>query len=299
MVFLLLSFLMSVGIFAFFNLFPRFKVDTFQAIVFNYIVCVITGLLFIGSIEPVMIREYRPWMIIALFLGGVFIGTFYLIAITTQRYGISVSSIASKMSLAIPVVFALFVFDIESKNFNAWNYLGLFSALMAIYLSSSKSTNQAPTAKRRGFSWILLPILVFIFGGIIDTSINYANYRYITPSEESVFPIYIFAMASLIGIVVLITRNRRIKYRNIVWGTILGVINYFSVYFLLRALSAFQNDGALLYPILNMLIILGSAGVSVLFFDERLKKKNKIGLALSLISIFLISHQEIIAYLQR
>lgn len=293
MIFLILSFLMSVGILSLFHLFPKYRIDTFQAIVVNYTVCVITGVVFIGSFEPVLISEFRPWMLIAIILGGIFIGTFYLMAITTQRYGISVSSIASKMSLAIPVVFALFVFDIESKDFNFWNYTGLILALIAIYLSSYKTQDQQIHGHGKGLSWLILPVLIFIFGGIIDTTINYTNYKYLTPEDAPVFPIYIFASASLAGIITMFVRKSKIRLSSIMGGIILGIINYFSIYFLLGALTAFQNDGAVVYPVLNMLIILGSALVSISLFGETLETRNKIGLLLSLIAIFLISHQEI------
>jgi drug/metabolite transporter (DMT)-like permease len=294
MIFLILSFLLNVGILSLFHLFPKYRIDTFQAIVFNYIVCVITGLLFVGGFEPVLISEIRPWMPIALILGGIFIGTFYLMAITTQRYGISVSSIASKMSLAIPVVFALFIFDIESKDFNTWNYLGLFLAMVAIYLSSYKSQDQQTHAHGKGLSWLILPAFVFVFGGIIDTTINYTNYKFLTTEDTPVFPIYTFASASLVGIVVISIRKKRIRFSSIFGGVFLGVINYFSIYFLLGALTAFQNDGAVVYPVLNMLIILGSALVSISLFGEKLESRNKVGLLLSFLAIFLISHQEII-----
>jgi len=294
MIFLILSFLMNVGILSLFHLFPKYRIDTFQAIVINYTVCVFTGLVFIGSFEPVLISEYRPWMPFALVLGGIFIGTFYLMAITTQRYGISVSSIASKMSLAIPVVFALFVFDIESKDFNVWNYTGLILALVAIYLSSYKSQDQRIHGHGKGLSWLILPALVFIFGGIIDTTINFTNYKFLTPEDAPIFPIYIFASASLAGIVTILIRKSRIRFSSLIGGVVLGIINYFSVYFLLGALTAFQNDGAIVYPVLNMLIILGSALVSISLFGETLESRNKIGLLLSLIAIFLISHQEIL-----
>ena len=299
MVFLIASFLLNVGIYSLFHLFPKYRIDTFQAIVFNYITCVVTGLVFIGSFEMALISEIKPWTPIAFLLGGIFIGTFYLMALTTQRYGISVASIASKMSLAIPVVFALFIFDIESKEFNVWNYLGLFSALIAIFFSAFRPEEVQSEKPLKGLSWILLPAAVFLFGGIIDTTINYTNYRFLAPSDAPIFPVYIFASASLAGSLILFFNRKKIRIANVIGGLILGIINYFSVYFLILALSAFQNDGAIVYPILNMLIIMGSALVSVVSFKERLKPINKLGLILSLIAIFLISHQEIINFMGR
>lgn len=298
MVFLILCVLMNVGIFSLFNLYPRFKVDTFQAIVTNYLICVVTGFIFTGDPASVVEQGLQPWMLIAFALGGIFIGTFYLMAITTQKYGISVSSIASKISLAIPVVFSLFIFNIESKVFNFWNYLGLISSLFAIYFSSYRSGDQTGLVKSRTYSWLLLPILIFISGGIIDTTINYTNYRFLSDSQASIFPIFIFISASIIGIIALLIQRRALKLTSLIGGLFLGVVNYFSVFFLLKALSSFQNDGAVVYPVLNMMIILGSAFVSVYLFRDKLEPKNKFGFVLSLVSIFLIFYQEILAFIK-
>lgn len=294
MVFLLFGILMNVGIFSLFRLYPRYGVDTFQAIVINYITCVFTGVIFIG--DPLFFRSLSindTWIIISLLLGGVFIGSFYLMALTTQRFSMTVSSVASKISLAIPVIFALFIFDIESKLFDVWNYLGLVLAFLAIYLLSF-STGNSFEAKNKTSLVFMLPIFVFITGGIIDTTINYTNYRYLSKEDEAVFPVVVFFAAACIGLIALLVKRKRIMGRNLKGGIVLGIINYFSLYFIVRALTAFQNDGAIVFPILNMGIILISALVSIRFFNEKLKLRNKIGLFVALLAIFLISYQELL-----
>jgi len=294
MVFLLFGILMNVGIFSLFRLYPRYDVDTFQAIVINYITCVFTGVIFIG--DPLFFRSLSindTWIIISFLLGGVFIGSFYLMALTTQRFSMTVSSVASKISLAIPVIFALFIFDIESKLFDFWNYLGLVLAFLAIYLLSF-STGDSFVVKAKTTFAVMLPIFVFITGGIIDTTINYTNYRYLSKEDEAVFPVIVFFAAACIGLIALLAKRKRISGRNLKGGIVLGIINYFSLYFIVRALTAFQNDGAIVFPILNMGIIMISALVSIRFFNEKLKLRNKIGLFVALLAIFLISYQELL-----
>ena len=100
---LLLSILSSTLIFVVFKLFSRFKVNTLQAIVVNYFVACGTGLLlYDGEIVLQKIPEY-PWFLYALALGSLFIGIFNLMAWTTQRSGLSVVSVATKMSVVVPV----------------------------------------------------------------------------------------------------------------------------------------------------------------------------------------------------
>lgn len=294
MAFLILSILMNVGIFTAFRLYPRYGIDTFQAIVINYVVCVITGIIFVGNVGSFQsITFTEPWLVISLFLGCVFVGGFYLTAITTQRFSMTVSSVASKISLAIPVLFALFIFDIESKIFDVWNFLGLFMALAAIYLTSVKSKTGLQTKNVSGLL-LLLPVSVFLIGGAIDTTINYTNYMYLTKAEEAIFPVFVFLSAAIFGIILIIFKGYRFRKKNLKGGIMLGIINYFSLYFLVRALSAFNNDGAMVYPILNMGIIMLSAVVSVLFFHEKMERKNKLGLIISFLAIFLISYQELL-----
>jgi len=290
----LLCVLMNVGIFVCFRMFGVLKLNTFQAIVFNYITCVITGLIFVGDagfIKQISISQ--TWVPIALSLGVIFIGTFYLMAITTQKFSITVSSIAAKMSLVIPVLFSLFVLGIKSKDYSIINYLGIFSAVVAILLSSYKE-KKIDSEVLKGPD-LLLPISIFLLGGIIDSTINYTNHHFLTDKEEAIFPLMIFLSCSVIGFTMIGIKRQKIKIKNILGGVALGIVNYFSIYFLLRALSEFQNDGAIVYPLINVGIIFFGAIISVVYFKERLSRVNLAGLVLAVLAIILISYQELLS----
>jgi drug/metabolite transporter (DMT)-like permease len=143
----------------------------------------------------------------------------------------------------------------------------------------------------------LLPLSIFIFGGIIDSTINYVSFRFLTPQEERVFPIIIFGAAAFTGFIILAFRRQPLSRVSVVGGILLGIVNYFSLYYLVRALSAYDHDGALVYPLINVGIILVTAGVSAAFFQERLSLLNKGGILLAILSIILLSYQEILQYL--
>lgn len=300
MIYLILGILFNVAIFIAFRTFGLFGIRTLPAIVINYYVCVLTGLVFLGHLQdvPAMLSLENQWIPFALLLGVLFIITFYMMAVTTQRLSVTVSSIAAKMSLAIPVIFSLFVFQIESKAFDIFNYLGIFTAFLAIYLSSLKKKEKTAAGERvvKNRALLLLPAGVFIAGGIIDTTINYTTYRYITDAEAAVFPLVIFFVAGIIGTALQFALKQRTGLKEILGGIGLGIPNYFSIYFIIKALAAFENNGAFFYPILNINIILFSSLFAIVFFKERLLTANKIGLALAVLAIFLISYQEIIAY---
>lgn len=289
---IILCILMNLGILICFRLFKLFGIHTFQAIVINYVICVITGILFVGPSEVFnTINPADTWFWIGMALGLVFVSTFYLMAITTQKFSITVSSIASKMSLVIPVLFSLFILGVVSKSYSWLNYLGMVLTLPAIIFGSLKPSHMK-TEIRSGLEY-LMPIAVFLASGLIDSTINYTNYHFLTGKEEAIFPIITFLSAALAGILVLLIKRGNLTTKNLIGGTILGVVNYFSIYFLIRALSSFNNDGALVYPLTNVGLILISALISFSLFKERLTKLNVAGICLAIISIILISYQEL------
>jgi drug/metabolite transporter (DMT)-like permease len=285
---------MNVAIFLIFRAFSHYNIPTFQAIVFNYLACVLTGTLFLGNVQFVSSITFdQPWVLIALGLGAIFIGTFYLMALTTQKLGVTVSSIASKMSLVIPVVISLFVLNIASRELIVFNYIGIGLAITAILLSSIKKKSE--NAQKISLFVLFMPALVFIFGGVIDTSINFTSHKYLTAETEGVFPIVIFFSALCIGTVTLLIKREKINRRSVIAGSVLGVINYFSIYFIVKSLGAFGNDGAIVYPVINVGIILLSSISSVILFKEKLSNINKLGLVMAVAAVVLIFYQEVVA----
>lgn len=293
MFYLLLTILANVGIFMAFRSFSKFNISTLPAIVVNYGICVVTGILYVGF--DTVSNEFDPesaWFISASLLGFIFITTFFLMAHTTQVRGVSVATVASKMSLAIPVVFSLFVFKYAVSSLDAWNYLGIFLAFVSIWLVSRK--RKVSEAHVFNFRFLLLPLAVFLLGGLIDTSLNYVNHHYIDAAIEPIYPIFIFSAAFITGAIVCLVKRVKFGWKELTGGIYLGVPNYFSIFFQLKALSAFDNNGAIVYPALNIGIIIGSTLLAIILFKEKLTRLNYIGVLLALVVIFLLSYQEIL-----
>ncbi|MBO6762741.1 MAG: hypothetical protein JJ909_17430, partial [Roseivirga sp.] len=244
MLYLLLTILANVAIFMAFRSFSKFNINTLPAIVVNYGVCVITGTLYVGT--TAISSEFAPnssWFISAIILGLIFISTFFLMAHTTQVRGVSVATVASKMSLAIPVVFSLFVFKYALNELDTWNYIGIGLAFVSIWLVSRKANKTAEV--RLTFKFLLLPMSIFFLGGLIDTYLNYVNHHFITEEIESIYPIFVFVSAFVTGCIVCLIKGVKFGRKELIGGLCLGVPNYFSIYFNLKALSAFDNNGAI------------------------------------------------------
>lgn len=286
MIYLLFSILASTIIFINFKLFERFNINILQAIVVNYFIAFITGIIVYDG--PVKISQIPSlnWFYFTLILGTLFIIVFNLMAITTQRSGLSVVSVVTKMSVVIPILFGLFYYR---ESLNGIKLTGIIIALIAVYLASNKS-NKGIRIKRK---LILLPLLVFIGSGLIDTSIKYLEDTYVAHNDVPLFSAVIFLAAALVGIIFIgfqvVKGNFKFNFKNVIAGICLGIPNYFSIYFLVKTLKSDILESSDIFAINNVAIVTLSTFTGILLFKEKLIRENWIGIFLAILSIILIS----------
>jgi drug/metabolite transporter (DMT)-like permease len=287
MIFLILSIIASTITVSFFKIFEHVGVNTLQGIIFNYITCAVLGNL-ITNETPVITTDFydQPWFPYTLLLGFLFISIFFVIGQTSQKMGVSVSMVSAKLSVVVPIVFALLFY---SESLTVFQIAGIVLSLLAVYFISQKHNDGSTKTKN---IWIL-PAIVFIGSGIIDTTLNLIQKRFIPAVSEAYVITTVFSISFVLGALFLtylvVIKNEKVAFKNVYWGMFLGIPNYFSMLFLVKTLSYFPNASATIFPINNIGIVAASTLVSVLFFKEKLNIKNIIGLTLSLIAIALIS----------
>jgi len=144
MTYLLMTVLLNVLISALFKIFPKYNIDSFQAIVVNYFVCVITGSLFVGyfPINAASLRE--PWLPFAVGMGLAFISLFNLISYCTKIDGITTTTIANKLSLVIPVIFSLLLYK---EHVSILKVAGIVTAFPAVYFTTRVKEKNRRRAK--------------------------------------------------------------------------------------------------------------------------------------------------------
>lgn len=286
MIYILLSVLFNAVLFVILKLFSRFNINTLQALVVNYFTAFSMGLLF--SKEEFEYAEIvkKTWFTGSFLLGFLFIGVFYVTALTSQRNGISVASVASKMSVIIPVCFGVLLYN-ESMGFA--KIIGVLLALIAVYFSSKKEEGSIADYKN-----ILLPVLVFFGAGAIDTSLKIMQNNYLPSEEIAMFSSHTFLMAFSVGIVLIgfnILKNKmKITGKSILGGIVLGIPNYFSLYYLIKMLDSRVFESSTIFTIHNVAIVVVSTLVAILFFKEKITMRNGIGIALAIVAIFLVTN---------
>jgi drug/metabolite transporter (DMT)-like permease len=265
----------------------RFQVDTRIAILLNYPVCFLTAYFH----QPSAIPFHWPsamdtFLLMAMGVG--FVITFLLSGFSTQKNGMAPTSLANNISLVIPVLINLFI--LKTGGEINWSIsFGLVLSFAAIYFCSPQLTS-ADGVK----PVVSLLLAVFVAYGLTNTLFSYLNGS-LTYFVGGTLP---FIMMLLIGsmissAIVLIWKsvNGTLAWNtNSVLAAIpLGLPNFFSFYFLLKALDAYQNNAAVVLTMYNLSVILLSAITAYVFFKERLTNRQWIGLGIGCAGIALLN----------
>ena len=161
MIALALSILTSSVLLVIFKYFGRFRIDNLQAIAVNYAVA--AGLGFILSPLPFPIHRMgsEPWGVSAIFMGCVFVGMFYIMALSSQKVGVAISSVANKMSLVIPVIAGVVLYN---ESLRGMKLLGVVLALIAVAMVMVPKQRMGIERK-----YLILPFIIFLLSGFLDS----------------------------------------------------------------------------------------------------------------------------------
>ena len=286
MIYILLSILSSAFIFVIFKFFGKNKIDNLQAIVTNYIVAAMFGSFFIGEpINEILQKSYLPY---ALFCGCLFISLFFIMAVTTQKMSMAVSSVATKMSLVIPVVFFLIMYENETASI--YKIIGVMLALVGVYFAVAPNNGIQINSKL-----YILPIILFFGSGVLDILLAFVENKFLnTPSDQTIFTAIPFATAAVFGCLIIlykiIFKNEKIELKNIFGGIVLGIVNYGSIYFLIKSFATKLLEKSAIIPLNNIAIVVVSALLGMVIFKEVLSRKNIIGISFCIVAIFLLSN---------
>lgn len=281
---LILAIFFSSVLYIVFKFFSRFKINTFQAIVFNYCTAFSVGMLVSEQTLDVDSLLNRSWILGSFLLGVLFILVFNILGKTSQENGVSVASVSSKMSMIIPILFGIFFFQ---ETVTLQKTIGIGFALIAVYFTSKKETGSIEIKN------FILPILLFLGAGVIDTSMNYMQQVHLNENEVALFSATTFLSAFLFGVILSFVKYIRGDFtfegKNIIGGLSLGIPNYFSLYFLIRALQNKNLESATIFTLINIGVILLSTFFGILLFKEKLIRQNYLGIALAIIAVILVT----------
>jgi len=289
MIYIILCILVNTALILVFRLFPKFKIDSFQAIVANYFVAAFLGFQIAPQAFGLRLIMQQPWVFYAMILGMLFVSLFYLISVTTIVFGVSVASVANKMSIVIPVTLAVYLYH---ETLSYIQIIGIALAMIAVVMVSFKKSDQSVKISA---SWhYLLPLILFFGCGSIDALISYLQRNFTGAQMSNEFILssaFMFAaIAGTFSFVSLLLMKKTIWHtKSIIVGLVLGIPNFFSMFLVMKSLESNYLNASTFFPVNNMSIVVLGTMISIVAFKEQLSKLNVLGIMLSVFAIILIA----------
>ncbi len=288
MITLILSIICSTSIYLTFKIAEQQKIANFPIILINYFIAAILGFSLNFYNNGNLSITIGSWLPMALLISSMFIIMFFLIGYSSQKAGISVTSVATRMSVLIPIVFSIIIDD--SDKLTIVKLLAITVAVIALVLTVYK-----PRTAKINLKFIFLPIILFIGAGLVDSFVKYAQHAYVDESNISIFSSFVFLVSFIITLTIGLIKPSKLRglksKKAWIIGIGLGAVNFGSMFFIIKALdsSIFNGNGSIIFALNNIGIVVLSVVLAIVLFGEKLNKVNKIGIALSMLALFLLT----------
>lgn len=279
MTFLLLSILCSVGVAHLLKYVEGKSVAKFALFAVNY--CVATLIAAGGSYRQLSHIRFGPFLWLGMAVGALFVGSYVLMTLTFRRLGVTIPVSLMRLSAVLPT-FGSIIFFAELPQ--PLQVGGIILAFLSLPLTTEERLIFTNPGKifQNGFGWGLMLFLTFGTANFIfkiQREVFHSNNAYY-------FLAIIFGTAFLISVVVAIAQRVHFTRAAVGYGMILGVLNVFASYSLMRALQGLP--GIVVYPMNGVGTILLSALTSRILWKERLTRSNYAFIALASMALLLI-----------
>ena len=213
---------------------------------------------------------------------GVITGIFYFSCFicyqeSVKRNGAALSGTFGRLGILIPMMFSVIM----------WGELPTVLQIVGIILSlTSIIIVNVSFNSKEAKSFNILLIVLFMLGGMGDFC-NKLFQKYSILIYKDLFLFAIFFTAFLLSLYFTFRSKNKVSGKDILFGFLVGVPNLFSSYFLILALNTVAT--AVAFPAYSAGSILFINIGGMLIYKEKLSLKNKIAVALIVISLILIN----------
>lgn len=208
--------------------------------------------------------------------GLLYLGTLVILQGNIRRNGVILSGTFARLGLVVPMLFAVLVFG---ELPTAAQLAGFVLACAAIWLIRTDSAGEAVTS-RSGL------LLLLLCSGLTD-SLAKVFEAVGSRALDGWFLLITFLVALAACLVLLVWKKEHLGWREVLYGCLVGIPNYGSVFFLLRALT--RLPAVLVYPTYSAGTILAISLIGVAAFRERPGRRQWCGLAIILAALVLLN----------
>ena len=226
----------------------------------NYFTCIIAAFFYTEGLSAFPSSTHLPR---TLLLGGIngflYLASFVIFQYSVKKSGVVLSSVFMKLGMLVPLAVSVAFFG---EVPTAVQIIGFVLAAMAIIMVNQKDADGG----RADIANLLL--LLLLSGGAEGMSKVFEEIG--ESSLSSQFLLYTFMSAFVLCVAFMFFKGQRIGKSEIFYGVLIGIPNFFSAKFVLRALA--DIPAIIVFPTFAVATILTVSLVGVIAFKERLSK---------------------------
>ena len=243
----------------------------------NYAMCTLLSIAFAGNMDLLPKADGLGFALgLGVFSGAMFLGSFMLLQWNIRVNGVVLPATFMKLGVVVPTLASILVFG-ESPR--PAQIVGIVLAIAAILLIQlEKGSGKAKHA--------LGLVVLLLAGGSTDVlSKIYEELGNSALADQ--YLLYTFFVALLLCVLVAVIKGQGLTGKDIAFGLLVGVPNYFSARFLLLSLSAVPAVVA--YPSYSVGTIVLIALVGRAAFGEKLSRRQLFAMGVILAALILLN----------
>lgn len=277
MIYLLLAVLSSAMVSVLMRLSTNRIRGNISMLVMNYLMCLILSIGYTG-IRNLLPAHSRLMQTIGMgsVHGFLYLLAFVLLQVNVKQNGVVLSSVFMKLGLLVPMVVSVCFFG---ERPDALQITGFCVAVGAIVLINGEKSGSAMRFR--------LGLIFLLLGGGCADAMSKVFEELGAQELSAQFLMYTFVAALALCIGLMIQKEQRPGKAELLFGFAIGIPNFFSARFLLKALETVP--AVIVYPTYSVATILVVTAVGVLLFKERLGKRQWTAVVLILAALALLN----------
>lgn len=249
----------------------HYSKNNLSMLAMNYLMCAVLSAFFMGEAG-----SFTPATAgMGVVSGVLYLASFMLLQWNISTNGVVLSSTFMKLGVLVPTALAITVFG-ETPQLT--QILGIIAAVCAIFLIQGGGRQEAGSVTGL--------IVLLLSGGITDSMAKVFE----SMGEAQLkgqYLLFTFGVAMVLCIALCAVKKQKLCAADALFGLAIGVPNYFSSWFLLKALESVP--AVVTYPTFSVGTIVCVAAVGVLLFKEKLSKRKMVALGVILVALALLN----------
>lgn len=242
---------------------------------YDRVVIIASNYLVAGSLGVALSRpsDLRPGVLpFAVFVGLLFFSTFVAYSFVIKKDGIAPGVTFGRISMAIPVLISIIFWG---ERPSLLNWMGLAAVGAVILLWEGKISRLSSSL-----------IILFLLSGSISTSLKFFKVKF-PQVDEGRFLVFLFFSALFWSWAYIFLTGRKLEGNSVIGGLAIGIPNFFSSYFLLKALQTVP--AYISFPFISVNLIILSTIAGYLVFSEKLCRRKLLLLVFGAVGVALLA----------